>query len=148
MGYPRAYVPMKRATMTEFEESHWANSDFSQNYRDDADIFLPFRNQFIEVAKTIYRHCVSQNTNASILDLGCGDGMFVQELLKSFTPAKVRLVDGSDDMLNAAKERLGPRERVHFSRASFQELLINDPFHEQFHFVFSSLAIHHLPLEE
>jgi tRNA (cmo5U34)-methyltransferase len=134
--------------MTEFEESEWANSDFSQNYREDADIFLPFRSHFIDVTKTIYRQCVSQNTHASVLDLGCGDGLFMQELLRSFTPAKARLVDGSDDMLNAAKTRLGPQERVHFSKATFQELLNHDPFDEQFHFVYSSLAIHHLPLEE
>ncbi len=134
--------------MTQFDESEWAKSNFSQDYRDAANIFLPFRSQFIDIAKAIYRHYVSQNPNASVLDLGCGDGLFIQELLKSFGPAKVRLVDGSGDMLNAARERLGNQENVHFSKASFQELLINDPFDEQFNFVHSSLAIHHLSFEE
>ncbi|MCP4614537.1 MAG: SAM-dependent methyltransferase, partial [Planctomycetes bacterium] len=36
----------------------------------------------------------------------------------------------------------------YFSKASFQELLINDPFNEHFNFIYSSLAIHHLPFEE
>lgn len=134
--------------MTDFDESEWAKSQFSQSYRDTADIFLPYRRQFIDLAKAIYRHYISQNTHASVLDLGCGDGLFVQELLRSFTLAKARLVDGSSDMLDAAKERLGRQENVFFSKASFQELLINDPFSEQFDFIYSSLAIHHLPLEE
>jgi tRNA (cmo5U34)-methyltransferase len=134
--------------MTQFEESEWAVSEFSQNYRDAADIFLPFRRQFIDMAKTFYREYVSQNTKASILDLGCGDGLFIQELLKSFTPAKVRLVDGSNEMLNAAKERLGEHANCFFSQASFQELLANDPFNETYDFVYSSLAIHHLSFEE
>ena len=141
-------MPKKRAFMTHFEESQWAKSHFSQNYRDAANIFLPFRSQFIDITKAFYKHYISQNTNVSVLDLGCGDGLFMQELLKSFTPTKARLVDGSNDMLDAAKERLGRQENVYFSKASFQELLINDPFNEQFHFIYSSLAIHHLPFEE
>lgn len=134
--------------MTQFDESEWAQSHFSRDYRDAANIFLPFRRQFIDITKAIYRHYVSQSPDTSVLDLGCGDGLFVQELLKSFTPAKARLVDGSSDMLNAAKERLGKQDNVYFSKASFQELLINDPFDEHFTFVYSSLAIHHLSFEE
>ncbi len=134
--------------MTQFETSRWAESDFSQNYRDAANIFLPFRSQFIEITKSFFEHFISQNTQAKVLDLGCGDGLFIQELLKSFNPAKVRLVDGSNDMLDAAKKRLGEKEKLHFSQASFQELLSEDPIDENFDFIYSSLAIHHLPFEE
>jgi tRNA (cmo5U34)-methyltransferase len=134
--------------MTQFEKSEWAQSEFAQNYRDDSDIFLPFRGQFIDTAISFYEQWVSINTQARVLDLGCGDGLFVQDLLKSFTPAKVRLVDGSRDMLDAAKERLGERKNAYYTQASFQELLANDPLNETFDFIYSSLAIHHLTLEE
>ena len=68
--------------MTQFDESRWADTDFSQNYRDAANIFLPFRSQFIDITKTFYKECVCRKSSASVLDLGCGDGLFVQELLK------------------------------------------------------------------
>lgn len=134
--------------MSEFEKSRWADTDFSQSYRDDASIFLPFRNQFIEITKSLYGHFVSQNASARILDLGCGDGLFIQELLKSFTPAEVVLVDGSNEMLEAAKDRLGDQPNINFTRANFQDLLINDPLSGAFDFIFSSLAIHHIPLTD
>ncbi|MGD9365793.1 MAG: class I SAM-dependent methyltransferase [Desulfobacteraceae bacterium] len=134
--------------MTQFETSRWAESEFSQNYRDAADIFLPFRSQFIEMTKSFFEHFISQNTQAKVLDLGCGDGLFIQELLKSFSPAKVMLVDGSNEMLDAAKERLSKETNLIFSQASFQDLLSNDPINETFDFIFSSLAIHHLLFEE
>jgi SAM-dependent methyltransferase len=73
--------------MSKFEKTRWAENEFSKNYRDDANIYLPFRSQFVEITKSFYGHFISQNTEAKILDLGCGDGQFIQELLKSFTPA-------------------------------------------------------------
>jgi len=135
--------------MSKFEETKWADSRFSKSYRDDADIYIPFRSQCIEITELLYRQFISQKTEASILDLGCGDGLFIQVLLKSFTPAKVMLVDGSAEMLEAARERLaGKQSTLNFVEASFQELLTNDPLTESFDFVYSSFAIHHLPFKE
>ena len=134
--------------MSKFDKSRWANSEFSQNYRDDADIYLPFRNKFIEIVKSFYKYFISHNTKARILDLGCGDGLFVQELLKSFTTASVMLIDGSAEMLEAAKKRLGIQANLNFIQASFQELLTDNLLKENFDFIYSSLAIHHLPFEE
>ncbi len=134
--------------MSAFEETKWAVRQYSRSYRDDADIYIPFRNQCIEIKKSLYEHFISQNAEARILDLGCGDGLFIQELLKSFIPAMVQLVDGSAEMLDAARERLGNRGTLNFTRASFQELLTNDPLIDTFDFVCSSFAIHHLPFKE
>lgn len=134
--------------MSKFEKSKWADHEFSQNYRDDASIYLPLRSQFIEITKSFYDHFISQKDTAKVLDLGCGDGLFIQELLKSFTPAKVTLVDGSNEMLEAAKERLGSQGNLNFTQASFQKLLNSDPLNENFDFIYSSLAIHHLTFDE
>ncbi len=134
--------------MSQFEESRWVDSEFSQNYRDDANTYLPFRSQFIQVAKSLYEHFISTNIEVRILYLGCGDGLFIQELLKSFSPAKVTLVDASSEMLEAAEKRLGNHENLNFIKASFQDLLAGQSFNENFDFIYSSLAIHHLPFEE
>ncbi|MFW8602437.1 class I SAM-dependent methyltransferase [Desulfobacterota bacterium M19] len=134
--------------MTEFEKTLWADSEFAQNYRDDANIYLPFRSQFIELAKSLFGYFVKDASQAKILDLGCGDALFVQELLKNYSPSHITLVDGSNEMLQAAKKRLGGNEKFSFIKASFQDLLKGEILNENFDFVYSSLAIHHLPLEE
>lgn len=134
--------------MSKFEKSQWADSKFSQNYRDEANVYLPFRSQLIGITKSFYNHFISQDTEARILDRGCGEGLFIQELLKSFSPAKIVLVDGSVKMLEAARDRLGNRMNVSFILATFQTLVTNDPLEENFDFIYSSLALHHLPFEE
>jgi len=134
--------------MSKFEESRWADSEFSQGFRDDANIFLPFRSQFLEVSKSLYGHFIAQNPGAKVLDLGCGDGLFIQKLSGSFNPTKVTLLDGSPEMLRAAQKRLSDLENATYIQASFQELIAHDPLNENFDFIFSSLAIHHLPYDE
>ena len=134
--------------MSKFEKSRWADSEFSQNFRDEADVYLPLRRQFIEVTKSLYAYFIDVNIEAKILDLGCGDGLFIQELLKSFSPANVTLVDGSAEMLEAAKKRLGNKSNINFIKVSFQGLLAGESLNENFDFIYSSLAIHHLPFEE
>lgn len=134
--------------MSKFDDSRWADTEFSQNYRDDADIFLPFRRQFIEVAKSFYGHFFSSNPVAAVLDLGCGDGLFVQELLQFFSPREITMVDGSSEMLQAARKRLGKRLEINFIEIDFQNLLAERPLENRFDFIYSSLAIHHLPYRE
>lgn len=134
--------------MAEFEKSRWADSEFSQGFRDAADSFLPFRRLFMEVAKSLYGRFIVRNSEARVLDLGCGDGLFIQELSSLFKPSEVTLVDGSHEMLAAAQRRLSGRHGMRFVQSSFQQLLTNDPLRDGFDFIYSSLAIHHLPLAE
>lgn len=135
--------------MTGFEKTQWADSEFAQNYRDDANIYLPFRSQFIELAKSTFGYFVKDSSQARILDLGCGDALFAQELLKNYSPNHITLVDGSGEMLKSAKKRLGESEKFSFIKASFQDLLKRDEIQNRnFDFIYSSLAIHHLPFEE
>lgn len=134
--------------MSKFNDSYWADTEFSQNYRDDADVFLPFRRHFIEVSKSLYGYFINPKTDPRILDLGCGDGLFVQELLKSYSPGSITLMDGSVEMLNAAGKRLGDNDNIRFVEMDFQRLIAEHPLDEGFDFIYSSLAIHHLPYEE
>jgi tRNA (cmo5U34)-methyltransferase len=130
--------------MTEFEKTQWFEKEFSKNFKNEANIYLPYRNRFFEITISIYKHFISQNNLAKVLDLGCGDGQFIQELLKSFTPSEVLLIDGSNEMMDAAQSRLKNYHNVNFTKAYFQDLLFNDLLTGTFDFIFSSLAIHHL----
>jgi tRNA (cmo5U34)-methyltransferase len=134
--------------MSNFDNSHWSDSYFAQEYRDQADGYVPERRRLIEIAQSLYRHLVKGGQPRRILDLGCGDGFMVQELLKVDDSIDATLVDGSQEMLKAAGKRLARYEKKHWVNASFQDLLARDPLQNTFSFVLSSLAIHHLVMAE
>jgi tRNA (cmo5U34)-methyltransferase len=134
--------------MSNFDNSHWSDSSFAQEYRDQADSYVPERRRLIEIAQSLYRHLIRGDQPRRILDLGCGDGLMVQELLKVDAGIDATLVDGSPEMLLAAGKRLVGFERKHCVNASFQDLLAHDPLQNTFCFVLSSLAIHHLVMAE
>lgn len=113
--------------MLKFKKSRWADSQFSKEYRDDADIYLPFRSLFVEIVISFYKHFLSHKPGNRILDLGCGDGWSIHELLKLYSPEKVVLVDGSQEMLNAANNRLRNHSNIQYVQVSFQYLLSIDP---------------------
>ena len=134
--------------MSNFGNSHWSDSSFAQEYRDQADGYVPERRKLIEIAQSLYRHLVRGSKPRRILDLGCGDGLMVHELLKVDDGIEVTLVDGSQEMLNAAAKRLAGHEKVHRVNASFQDLLKQGPLQATYSFILSSLAIHHLVMAE
>jgi tRNA (cmo5U34)-methyltransferase len=132
--------------MSNFENSRWSDSRFAQEYRDQADSYLPERYRLIEIAQSLYRYFVKGRQLCRMLDLGCGDGLMVQDLLKVDDRIEATLVDGSQEMLKAAAHRLARFEKKHLVHASFQDLLAQDPLQSTFGFILSSLAIHHLPM--
>jgi tRNA (cmo5U34)-methyltransferase len=134
--------------MPDFDNSHWSDSGFAQEYRDQADGYIPERHCLIEITKSFFRHMVRGSQPRRMLDLGCGDGLMVQELLKVDATIDATLVDGSTEMLQAAGKRLARFEKMHWIHASFQDLLAQDPLQNTYNFVLSSLAIHHLAMPE
>jgi len=136
--------------MTDFNESRWADRDFAQSFRHEADSYIPFRSRVIEASVSLYKFFTPQKGLTTVLDLGCGDGFFIDALLNAdHRPTHVVLVDGSAEMLAAARQRLASRTaKIDFVQASFQELLVQDQFTDAFDFIFTSLAIHHLSPDE
>ncbi len=134
--------------VSDFDSSRWLDSSFAQEYREQADGYVPERRSLIEIVQSLYRHMVKRSQPCRILDLGCGDGLMVQELLKVDAGIDATLVDGSQEMLKAAGNRLDRFEKKHLVNASFQELLVLDPLRNTFGFVLSSLAIHHLAMAQ
>jgi tRNA (cmo5U34)-methyltransferase len=134
--------------MSNFDSSKWSDSSFAQEYRDQADSYVPERHKLIEITQSLYKHFVNFDRPRRVLDLGCGDGLMVQELLKVDGDLDATLVDGSQEMLNAVIQRLARFEKKHLVNASFQDLLAFDPLQSTFCFVLSSLATHHLVTAE
>ncbi|WP_456474144.1 class I SAM-dependent methyltransferase [Candidatus Pyrohabitans sp.] len=134
--------------MTDFNKSRWSEKDFVDEYLETADIQIVERRRLLELLKSFYKHFLGNKKQNRVLDLGCGDGILIHELLKVDSAISATLIDGSEDMLNKAKERLSSFKNLNFIRASFQELLHKDIQLPYFDLVVSSLAIHHLSMDE
>ncbi len=134
--------------MTDFDKSNWAKPEFTQGYRDNADVFIVERRRLLAILQSFYIHFVKDGVPKAMLDLGCGDGIVTAVIADVDSTISAILVDGSKDMLRKAGERLIDLKNARYIRASFQDLLREDSLGGAYDFIASSLAIHHLTLDE
>ena len=132
--------------MSDFDQTRWADPAFSREYLDNADHYIPDRFHLFNVLRSFFRACVARPSaeRARVCDLGCGDGILTDQLLREGSLLEATLVDGSPEMLDAAKKRLAGRPHLQFIQRGFDELIGDSTGLGRFHFVMSSFAIHHL----
>jgi tRNA (cmo5U34)-methyltransferase len=134
--------------MTEFDKSRWAEPDFSSKFVESADIIIVERKRSHAIMKSFFRHAYAGNETTGVLDLGCGDGILTYELKQTGLQISATLVDGSQEMLGKAKARLTAFNDVITVQATFQEIIGKNMLTQDFDFIVSSLAIHHLEMKE
>jgi ubiquinone/menaquinone biosynthesis C-methylase UbiE len=137
--------------MSSFEQSRWADAAFAQNYLEHADHFIPDRQYLFHVMRSLYRAFVARAGSARpvrICDLGCGDGVLTEQLLREDSALEATLVDGSGKMLEAARARLEGRGACQFVERSFAAVSQRAEDLGPFDLVVSSFAIHHLSRAE
>lgn len=134
--------------MTGFDKSNWARPEFTQGYRDNADVFIVERRRMLAILQAFYIHFVKDGPPKAMLDLGCGDGIVTAAIADVDPSISATLVDGSSDMLKRAKEKLAGLKDARLVLASFEDLLLQDSIGSVYDFIASSLAIHHLTLDE
>jgi tRNA (cmo5U34)-methyltransferase len=134
--------------LTDFRKTNWANPEFSRGYRDNAEVFIVGRRHMLSVLQSFYAHFIMNGRPRKMLDLGCGDGIVASAIAEVDRTVSVTLVDGSRDMLVKASERLKGRVRHGCIRSSFQEMIRKNTVRGAFDFIASSLAIHHLAMNE
>jgi tRNA (cmo5U34)-methyltransferase len=96
----------------------------------------------------LFAHFFEKGEAIKLLDLGCGDGVLTEELLNVNSAISVTLIDGNEGMLQKAGERLNLFRGLHFIKASFQEILDGTVELGNYDFCVSSMAIHHLEMNE
>jgi len=134
--------------MTSFEQSRWAEPSFAQEYLDNADHYIPDRFHLFSLLRSFYRAFVKRNEPTRLCDLGCGDGVLTDQLLREDPTVEPTLVDGSPEMLSAAAKRFQDRPQVRYLQRGLQELSQDSAELGRFHFIVSSFAIHHLARPE
>ena len=136
--------------MAEFEKSEWIESRHVKDFVEYADIYILERKRLFRIIKSFYDYFLKnkiKNGQIKVLDLGCGDGVLTNELLKVDDRIEATLVDGSSDMIKNARQRLKSYDSLNYIHNTFQELLENNLLESDFNFIVSSLAIHHLSSE-
>ncbi|MCG2775815.1 MAG: methyltransferase domain-containing protein [Desulfobacterales bacterium] len=81
------------------------------------------------------------NRNALVLEVGCGTGVFTEYFAD--TGAQLIAVDISPELLQKARKRNLPAERVLFKESRFEDCDIDGPFDA----VIGSSVLHHLDIE-
>lgn len=92
--------------MCDFSDTNWADSEFAREYLDNAEAYVPFRQEMLKVLGFYYRSFLPGEAPKSVLDLGCGDGILSLTVAGIDENALITLVDGSQEMLDRAAERL------------------------------------------
>ena len=135
--------------MSKFEKSEWKEKESANEFIENADFYILERKRLFEIMKSLYKHFLKDYTNkpVKILDIGCGDGILTGELLKVDESLEGTLVDGSYEMIENAKKRLKSYTKMEYIQTTFQELIKKDLM-TNFDLVISSLAIHHLSMDQ
>lgn len=135
--------------MNQFEQSEWRNNKCAIEFIENADHYIVERRRLLQIMKHVYHHFIFGKTKrpVQIMDIGCGDGILTQELLKIDAHIEATLIDGSSKMIEQAKIRLKAYTNLNFIKCTLQELIEND-LNNTYNLVVSSLAIHHLSMRQ
>jgi tRNA (cmo5U34)-methyltransferase len=127
-------------------EGSW-NQNRAQGYLQIADLVVVERKRIITILERLFAYHFQERKGLAMLDLGCGDG-FVTEVIRSKYPKNIfYLLDGSEFMLEKAKQRLTGQDVI-FLAETFQNYLDKPPEFGKYDFIYSINAIHHLELSE
>jgi len=116
-------------------------------YDADMDLMHPNRHKMVEVIIAVLAEAAPEPQ--LVLDLGAGTGFLLERLLRRFPNCRAVAIDGSRQMVDSAKSRLGAlAERVDFVVADFRQPEAVGVAVESADAVVSAYALHHLNLQE
>ncbi len=123
-------------------EAGWKETD-SEVFSRLGEVFTPGRE---EIEKTILDHIPAEHGEFFLaVDIGCGSGWLGETVLREYPNSRLLALDGSEEMMGRAKERLAGFGE----RAEFRSFRLEDPawvsgIEVGVRCFISSLVIHHL----
>ena len=116
-------------------------------YDADMDLMHPNRRKMAEVMMAVL--AASAPAPRLVIDLGTGTGFLLDRLLRRFPDCRAVAIDGSQQMVAAAKSRLGTAvERVEFVFGDFRQPETLGRGMASADALISAFALHHLDLPE
>jgi ubiquinone/menaquinone biosynthesis C-methylase UbiE len=109
--------------MIEFDQTLWAEREYAQEYRDNADHYVQERATLYKILVSFYRHFVGAGQGKRALDLGCGDGALAQQLLLADPTVELTLLDGSPDMLASTRRRFHQQANAQYILSTFEAVI-------------------------
>jgi len=128
--------------MKKYKGSAWRNVD---SYLTIAEVIVPERNRTMKLLVDIFGYHFEGKECLNLLDIGCGDGIVSDRIRERYGKNNFFLLDGSLEMLEKAKKRIRG-ENVTFIHQSFEEYIAPVAEKEEYDFIYSAHAIHHLDL--
>ncbi len=121
----------------------WGDKGKVAYFLEKSDTMIPKRQEQLAFLTDLFPW--QQEEPIHILDLGSGYGAITEELLTRYPHSTITCVDGSEEMMKLARERLakyGERVRLHLEDLAEPSwhVKLNGPFHA----AVSGIAIHHL----
>lgn len=127
------------------QNNNWLSENFEQidYYLSSRDNILIERKRCVNILLQLFRYHFKDRCNLKIVDLGCGDGVLSKIIDCQFPGNEFILIDGSTTMLQRAKDTFLSK-RIEFVEKTFENI-VKEPIEDnQYDFIFSSMAIHHL----
>lgn len=124
----------------------WGDKEKGAYFFANADTLIPKRHEQLTFLVDLFFWPPEEPI--AVLDLGAGFGAITAEILTRYPHATVTCVDGSEEMMRLARERLakdGERVHLHFADLANSSWQVN--LRGPFHAAVSGIAIHHLPDE-
>jgi ubiquinone/menaquinone biosynthesis C-methylase UbiE len=116
-------------------------------YDADMDLMHPNRHKMAEATMAVL--AASTPAPRLAIDLGTGTGFLLDRLLRRFPDCRAVAIDGSEQMVAAARSRLGTlAERVEFVAGDFRRPEALGQGIASADAVVSAFALHHLSLQE
>ena len=85
-----------------------------------------------------------RDADLSILDLGCGPGLFTHRLRREYPNARLTAFELTEEMLSACQGRMGADPLVAYRLGDFR----TDDFGTGYDVIVASLSLHHLQISE
>ena len=137
--------------MSDFQRTEWSDALKAAYFMDHASRYIPGRARMQEILASLLCQVLLPRfagRRIAVIELGSGDGALSHALAIRHPDAAFTLLDGSQEMLEGARRRFGSHPRVSYVHATFQDVIAGRTNFGESHFIVSSLAIHHLTLDE